>query len=583
MSSEKKQPQLNLIAEGSYGTVYKEKNKKEEDVAKKVISNDFSSNSLRFNLRELAYLRTFTKLDVPSMISILDYDIKLTISKAIINIYMPLADTTLRTFLERHDFEYRNFCLPNFALQILEGIAFLEKNNLIHGDLKPENILLFHTNDSIPKLKLCDLGLIINFDNLPEGKLTSDQYGDNYICQTLGFQAPETIIVNNDSDEIEEDDIHISIKTDIWSVGMTLVSILTGVSSYRYFQYDEKIIKYDENKNKKDIDEIVLGTYLDNMTGDNLEHFFDVESYKYSRMEKQINTFYQLPEKTKFNWYLWVTDYNHKFNKINHMIDNWEEISEHLLIVLDKIFYLHPEERYSASELISLLDPYREIQTPIISEEESNNNSLRDLWLENYLDQKFNAEEDKVDDNVEDNAEDNAEEDTENKNILDLRHQELARLYQFLNLTSYSELHHLKHYWILTSEILDRYILTLPDSLIENPNRLDFKKMALASMVLTLIFYGNLEKYYFTKHLIFFFYKRERDLNSSIIQEIYHEVIRMAVSIFRALDTNIYHSQLKENFINFSKLDTFRQLELIEKNKKLFGSVVELNSNPKFQ
>lgn len=540
MATDKKK----LIAEGSYGSVYRVKNQ-----ALKVVSNDYSSNSLRFNLRELSYLKLFTQLNAPSIIRIFDYDVTITISKFVINIYMPLADTTLKTFLERHDFDYRNYCLSNFTLQILNGVAFLESNKLMHGDLKPENILLFHNDDTIPRLKLCDLGLIINFNNISKQKLSSNEYGENYVCQTLGFQAPETIAVINQQDEFENK-ITISTKTDIWSIGMIIVSLLTGVSSYQFFQYDEKVIKYDAENNKKNIDEIVLGTYLDNLVGDDLDEFDDAYSQKYCHLEQQIETYSQLPIKTKFDWYSWVRDYQHQFGKVRDMIDNWERVSQHILIVLNKIFYLNPNQRYSASDLIPLLNPYHEIKYPQIESP-----SLRDLWLLEYLEQsKFDS------------------------NFLELRYKEIYRLYQYLNLTSYSDLHYLKQYWILTTEILDRYLLTLSNIEIKYYKRIDFKKLVLSSLAMALIFHGYLEKYHFTKYLIFFFYKNERELSTVVIQDIYQDIMRTSVKIYKALDTNLYHPEMTENMKLFASLEQFQQSQVVEKNKKLFGSIVVLNS-----
>lgn len=46
--------------------------------------------------------------------------------------------------------------LRRMALQILNGIHFLHKNQIIHADLKPENILLKETNKS--GIKIIDFG-----------------------------------------------------------------------------------------------------------------------------------------------------------------------------------------------------------------------------------------------------------------------------------------------------------------------------------------------------------------------------------------------------------------------------------------
>jgi hypothetical protein len=48
------------------------------------------------------------------------------------------------------------------------------------------------------------------------------------------------------------------------------------------------------------------------------------------------------------------------------------------------------------------------------------------------------------------------------------------------------------------------------------------------------------------------------------------------------LDTKIYHPDLVENFKLFSSLEQQQQYKIIEKNKNLFESIVELNSTISF-
>ncbi|CAD8047722.1 unnamed protein product [Paramecium primaurelia] len=92
-----------------------------------------------------------------------------------------------------------------YAAEILIGLDYLHKQNIIYRDLKPENILL----DSEGHIKLCDFGL---------SKICS--WGDMYaksICGTFEYIAPEIIL----------EEIYTK-SCDWWTYGALLYDMLTG-------------------------------------------------------------------------------------------------------------------------------------------------------------------------------------------------------------------------------------------------------------------------------------------------------------------------------------------------------------------
>lgn len=91
--------------------------------------------------------------------------------------------------------------------QIVYGIDFLHKNNVIHCDLKPDNILVL-INDKVVKIVDLDLARECNTD---EGIVETDIIG------TLSYIAPESY------------DLHVySKKSDMWSLGVILFIMLTN-------------------------------------------------------------------------------------------------------------------------------------------------------------------------------------------------------------------------------------------------------------------------------------------------------------------------------------------------------------------
>ena len=99
-----------------------------------------------------------------------------------------------------------------FVNQILEGLAYLHNQGIIHRDIKGANLLL--TKNGI--VKLADFGYSI----------LSDKNKVNSIVGTACFMAPEVI----------EQKGNISPKCDIWSLGCTIIQLLTTRPPYYEFE-----------------------------------------------------------------------------------------------------------------------------------------------------------------------------------------------------------------------------------------------------------------------------------------------------------------------------------------------------------
>ncbi|XP_028674992.1 serine/threonine kinase 17a like [Erpetoichthys calabaricus] len=95
--------------------------------------------------------------------------------------------------------------------QILSGVAFLHRSNVVHLDLKPQNILLTSSRP-LGDIRIVDFGLSRQVDNVKEVR---------EILGTPEYVAPE--ILSYDP---------ISTATDMWSIGVLTYVMLTGESPF---------------------------------------------------------------------------------------------------------------------------------------------------------------------------------------------------------------------------------------------------------------------------------------------------------------------------------------------------------------
>ncbi|KAM6904673.1 myosin light chain kinase, smooth muscle [Xenentodon cancila] len=109
------------------------------------------------------------------------------------------------------NFEYSEPASVRYMQQILEGIAFMHDQNIIHLDLKPENIVCLDTTGT--SIKIIDFGLASKLDDSAPLKV---MHG------TPEFVAPE--VINYEP---------VCLATDMWSIGVISYILLSGESPFQ--------------------------------------------------------------------------------------------------------------------------------------------------------------------------------------------------------------------------------------------------------------------------------------------------------------------------------------------------------------
>ena len=99
----------------------------------------------------------------------------------------------------------------DIAIQLLEGIAFLHKNKVVHRDLKPGNILVMKDDDGIIPI-ITDFGLS-KAANIGDASMFSNSFGGG----TQRYSSPEQLQGKP-----------LRLNTDLWSYGTILYELFTG-------------------------------------------------------------------------------------------------------------------------------------------------------------------------------------------------------------------------------------------------------------------------------------------------------------------------------------------------------------------
>ncbi|OBA28339.1 Pkinase-domain-containing protein, partial [Hanseniaspora valbyensis NRRL Y-1626] len=107
-----------------------------------------------------------------------------------------------------------NLC-RNYIYQTLHGLKYLHDQGIIHRDIKCGNLLLTGENDTI---KLADFGISTKITHTLKSNIKNNNAGVAMTCiGSPNWMAPEILLGQG-----------ATTKSDIWSLGSTLVEMLTG-------------------------------------------------------------------------------------------------------------------------------------------------------------------------------------------------------------------------------------------------------------------------------------------------------------------------------------------------------------------
>ncbi|XP_060214150.1 cyclin-dependent kinase G-2 isoform X1 [Lycium barbarum] len=193
---------LNRIDEGTYGVVYRAKDKKTgEIVALKKVKMEKEREG--FPLTSLREINILLSIHHPSIVDVKE----VVVGSSLDSIFMVMEymEHDLKALMETMKQPFTQSEVKCLMLQLLQGVKYLHDNWVLHRDLKTSNLLLNNRGE----LKICDFGL-------------ARQYGSplkpyTHLVVTLWYRAPELLLGAK----------QYSTAIDMWSLGCIMAEMLS--------------------------------------------------------------------------------------------------------------------------------------------------------------------------------------------------------------------------------------------------------------------------------------------------------------------------------------------------------------------
>ncbi|KAM4015738.1 cyclin-dependent kinase 11B-like isoform 2-T2 [Anomaloglossus baeobatrachus] len=193
---------LNRVEEGTYGVVYRAKDKKTDEIfALKRLKMEKEKEG--FPITSLREINTILKAQHENIVRVREIVVGSNMDK--IYIVMNYMEHDLKRLMETMKQPFLPGEVKTLMIQLLRGVRHLHDNWILHRDLKTSNLLLSHAGI----LKVGDFGLAREYGS-PLKPYTP-------IVVTLWYRAPELLLGAKE----------YSTAIDLWSVGCIFGELLT--------------------------------------------------------------------------------------------------------------------------------------------------------------------------------------------------------------------------------------------------------------------------------------------------------------------------------------------------------------------
>eukprot|EP01063_Lacrimia_lanifica_P023540 TRINITY_DN3110_c0_g1_i1.p1 TRINITY_DN3110_c0_g1~~TRINITY_DN3110_c0_g1_i1.p1 ORF type:complete len:308 (+),score=103.33 TRINITY_DN3110_c0_g1_i1:139-1062(+) len=214
--SSTKYTKLDKVGEGTYGVVYKAKDKVSGQlVALKRMRLEVEDEGIPCSaLREILLLKELKHPNIVSLIDVAHSEKKLTL-------VFEFMDQDLKMYLDSHSGDIAACDVGSFQKQLVESIAYCHSRSVLHRDLKPQNLLIGRDKT----LKLADFGLGRSF-GIPVKKYTHE-------VVTLWYRSPDVLLGS----------INYGTGVDMWSIGCIFAEMASGKPLFAGKNEHEQLVK----------------------------------------------------------------------------------------------------------------------------------------------------------------------------------------------------------------------------------------------------------------------------------------------------------------------------------------------------
>ena len=193
--------QLNRIDEGTYGVVFRARDKKTGKVrALKKVKMEKEREG--FPMTALREANILLSMHHPNVVDVSE----MVVGNSLDSVYMVMefAEHDLKGLMETMPAPFSTPEVKCLTRQLLSGVAYLHDNWVLHRDLKTSNVLVNNRG----QLKICDFGL-------------ARHYGDplrayTHVVVTLWYRAPELLLGQRE----------YGTPVDCWSLGCIVAELL---------------------------------------------------------------------------------------------------------------------------------------------------------------------------------------------------------------------------------------------------------------------------------------------------------------------------------------------------------------------
>ncbi|XP_075589974.1 uncharacterized protein LOC124497731 [Dermatophagoides farinae] len=199
-SSIEKYEKIAKIGEGSYGIVFKCRNRDNGQLVaiKKYVETEDDPLIKKIAMREIKMLK---QLKHPNLINLIEVFRR----KRKLHLVFEYCELTVLDILEKYPRGVPEAMIKRIMWQTINAVNFCHKHNCIHRDVKPENILL--TRECV--VKLCDFGFARTL-------IPGENYTD-YVA-TRWYRAPELLV----------GDTNYGPAVDVWAIGCVAAELMRG-------------------------------------------------------------------------------------------------------------------------------------------------------------------------------------------------------------------------------------------------------------------------------------------------------------------------------------------------------------------